>query len=110
MMRLWPSGALVIATVLLTCWVAVGHAALYERPKERPPLPSPMGYVSDHAQVLNEDWKARIRSVCQDLERKTGIEMVVVTVSTIKPFSSAHEYALRCTKSGASALRNRSMA
>ena len=93
MTRLWPSGALLIATVLLTCWVGAGHAALYDRPKERPPLPSPMGYVSDHAQVLGDEWKARIRSVCQDLERKTGIEMVVVTVSTIKPFGSAHEYA-----------------
>jgi uncharacterized protein len=31
--------------------------------------------------------------VCQDLERKTGIEMVVVTVPTIKPFESAKEYA-----------------
>ena len=80
-------------SVLLTLWIGSGHAALYERPKERPPLPSPMGYVSDHAQVLSDEWKARIRSVCQDLERKTGIEMVVVTVSTIKPLGSAHEYA-----------------
>ncbi|MBH0178363.1 MAG: TPM domain-containing protein [Nitrospira sp.] len=34
-----------------------------------------------------------MRSVCQDLERKTGVEMVVVTVPSIKPFSSANEYA-----------------
>lgn len=80
-------------SVLLTLWIGSGHTALYERPKERPPLPSPMGYVSDHAQVLSDEWKARIRSVCQDLERKTGVEMVVVTVSTMKPFGSAHEYA-----------------
>lgn len=71
----------------------LGNAALYDRPKERPNLPGPMGYVSDHAGVLDDDWKARIRSVCQDLERKTGVEMVVVTVPSLKPFGTAIEYA-----------------
>lgn len=93
-MRKRPSGtiALVVSLLLLLC-VGVGEASLYERPKERPQLPGPMGYVSDHAGVLEDEWKARIRSVCQDLERKTGVEMVVVTVPTIKPFASANEYA-----------------
>jgi uncharacterized protein len=66
-------------------------ASPYERPKIK--LPDPMGYVSDHAKVLEDDWRARIRSVAQDLERKTGVEMVVVTVPTIKPFGSANDYA-----------------
>ncbi|HEU4686702.1 MAG TPA: TPM domain-containing protein [Nitrospira sp.] len=69
----------------------VAGAAPYERPKVA--LPSPMGYVSDHAHVLDDEWKARIRSVCQDLERKTGVELVVVTVPSVKPFGSANEYA-----------------
>ncbi|MBM4125206.1 MAG: TPM domain-containing protein [Nitrospira sp.] len=56
-------------------------------------LPDPMGYVSDHADGLDADWKARIRSVCQDLERKTGVEMVVVTVKTIKPYATVQDYA-----------------
>ena len=59
----------------------------------KPPLPEPLGYVSDHARVLDDDWKARIRSVCQDLERKTGVEMVVVTVSSRHPYATANEYA-----------------
>src|SRR5918996_1333971 len=62
-------------------------------PQDRRPLPGPLGYVSDHAATLEADWKARIRSVCQDLERKTGIEMVVVTVGSARPYTSAHEYA-----------------
>ena len=66
-------------------------ATSYDRPKIQ--LPEPRGYVSDHAQAIDGDWKERIRSVCQDLERKTGVEMVVVTVPTIKPFGSANEYA-----------------
>jgi len=84
---------LVAASAMLLVWAMTARASLYERPKERPQLPGPLGYVSDHAQVLDAEWKERIRSVCQDLERKTGVEMVVVTVPTIIPFASANEYA-----------------
>jgi len=62
-------------------------------PQDRQRLPDPLGYVSDHAGVVETDWKARIRSVCQDLERKTGIEMVVVTVKSLSPYRNANEYA-----------------
>lgn len=85
--------ALVASLSLILAWASVGEASLYERPKDRPALPGPMGYVSDHAQVLDGEWKERIRSVCQDLERKTGVEMVVVTVSSVKPFGSVNDYA-----------------
>jgi uncharacterized protein len=81
-------GILLLA-IMLSAGSAV--AAPYDRPKIR--LPDPRGYVSDYANVLDDDWKARIRSVCQDLERKTGVEMVVVTVPTIQPFGSASDYA-----------------
>ena len=68
-----------IAMVLgLVCFEGLAQAVSYERPKIQ--LPEPRGYVSDHAQAIDEEWKERIRSVCQDLERKTGVEMVVVTV------------------------------
>src|SRR2546427_10721929 len=63
------------------------------RAETRPsPLPNPLGYVSDHAGVLGAEWKARIRSVCQDLERKTGVEMVVVTAPSTKPYATAKDY------------------
>jgi uncharacterized protein len=70
---------------------ALAQAVSYERPAIQ--LPEPRGYVSDHALAIDGDWKERIRSVCQDLEQKTGVEMVVVTVPSIKPFGSAKEYA-----------------
>lgn len=61
----------------------------------REPVPSydPQGYVSDHAGVIDAEWRSRIRSVCQDLERKTGVELVVVTVPSLKPYGSANDYA-----------------
>jgi len=80
-----------LALFMLLVFAENVEAISYDRPKIQ--LPEPRGYVSDHAQVLDGVWKERIRSVCQDLERKTGVEMVVVTVPSIKPFGSANEYA-----------------
>src|SRR5688572_32012751 len=79
---------IIVMLHLAEAWV---WASPYERPTMK--LPDPMGYVSDDAKILEDDWRARIRSVAQDLERKTGVEMVVVTVSTVKPFRSAQDYA-----------------
>lgn len=76
--------------ILAICLAPQAVAAL---PQTKPQLPNPMGYVSDHAGVISPVWKERIRSVCQDLERKTGVEMVVVTVPSAKPFATARDYA-----------------
>ena len=84
----------IVTMTMVLCLVVFEGLALavpYDRPKIQ--LPEPRGYVSDHGQAIDGDWKERIRSVCQDLERKTGVEMVVVTIPTIKPFESANEYA-----------------
>ncbi|TKB66623.1 MAG: TPM domain-containing protein [Nitrospira sp.] len=81
-----------LVMILSLClFEGLAQANFYERPKVQ--LPGPQGYVSDHAKAIDGDWKERIRSVCQDLERKTGVEMVVVTIPTIKPYGSANEYA-----------------
>ncbi len=84
---------LVLLGLIVLLSAVEAPASLYERPKERVPLPGPIGYVSDHAQVVDGEWKERIRSVCTDLEKKSGVEMVIVTVPTIKPYPSAREYA-----------------
>ena len=73
---------------LLLVVAPAGHA------REPVPAYNPQGYVSDHAGAIDAEWRERIRSVCQDLERKTGVEMVVVTVPTMKPYPSANDYAM----------------
>ena len=95
MITLIRQQALVAATIALLFILSAtsGHASLYDRPKERIPLPNPIGYVSDHAQVVTPEWKERMRSVCIDLEKKSGVEMVIVTVPSIKPYPSAKHYA-----------------
>ncbi len=81
------------AAALVVLWLSLDTSGVGAGPSGEPMMPEPLGYVSDHANVLDEDWKARIRSVCQDLERKTGVEMVVVTVNSLSPYATAPEYA-----------------
>ena len=78
--------------LLAVCCLVLPQMAEGTGPDVRP-LPEPLGYVTDHAGGLDPDWKARIRSVCQDLERKTGVEMVVVTVKSMAPYKTPQDYA-----------------
>lgn len=83
-------------TGIVACALALVHVCIPNGTggtPDRRPVPEPRGYVSDHAGVLETDWKERIRSVCQDLERKTGVEMVVVIVKNLASYPTAHEYA-----------------
>ena len=56
-------------------------------------FPTPLGYVSDYAHVLDDEWYAQIRAVCKDLEMNTGVEMLVVTIDTVAPLAHAQDYA-----------------
>ncbi len=46
-------------------------------------FPSPVGYVNDFAQVIDSDSRARMESLIQRFRDQTGIEIAVVTVSTL---------------------------
>ena len=58
-------------------------------------LPTPLGYVSDYANLLDQEWYAQIRAISKDLETNTAVEMLVVTIETIQPLSHAQDYASR---------------
>ena len=60
---------------------------------KKPVFPTPLGYVSDYADLIEPDWQSRIREVCKELEDRTGIEMIVVTIATAGPYSHARDYA-----------------
>ena len=68
--------------------------AQYPRPEQpKPQLPTPLGYVSDYGKILSPQWSGEIRSICKELERRTGVEMIVVTLPTVEPSSSVRTYA-----------------
>jgi len=62
-------------------------------PSPKLALPTPLGYVSDYAEILTPQWKSQIRAVCKDLEIRTGVEMIVVTLPTVEPLTNAQDYA-----------------
>ena len=68
--------------------------AQYPRPEQpQSQLPTRSGYVTDYAKVLSPQWSGEIRSICKELERQTGVEMIVVIFPTIEPHSSVRKYA-----------------
>ncbi|MCC2641677.1 MAG: uncharacterized protein K0S45_2090 [Nitrospira sp.] len=83
-----------ICSVAALCVLLLSAATPDGQAREKMPAYDPLGYVSDHAGVIDAVWRERIRSVCQDLERKTGVEMVVVTVPSLTPYGSANDYAI----------------
>jgi uncharacterized protein len=81
-------------TLLLLMMMTVSVSTAKAGPHDQD-LPSPLGYVSDFAHLLDEEWYKLVRSVCQDLETTSDVEMLVVTLPTISPMTHAQEYASR---------------
>lgn len=63
-----------VATMLLAT-PATGKLAI-------PNLPMPQEYVDDLAQVMNPDHKRTLNGILQELEQKTGVQYIVLTVET----------------------------
>ncbi len=58
------------------------------------PVPTPLGFVSDYAHVLDAATAAALTTRIEELKRKTGAEIAVVTVTTTAP-DTAFDYAMR---------------
>lgn len=86
-----------IAILWLTVvWLIPGVGGVtWASTKEETSFPNPLGYVSDYANRLDGQWYQQIRTICQDLEEQTGVEMLVVTVKDVHGFSHARDYASR---------------
>jgi len=57
------------------------------------PLPTPVGFVNDFAHVIDPATKAALEGRIDELKRKTGSEIAVVTVTTVKP-ETPFDYAM----------------
>ncbi len=55
-------------------------------------LPEPRGFVNDFAGVLTGDSREKIENIIDELENKTGAELVIVTLDSISPYDEK-EYA-----------------
>lgn len=86
----------IASSVLLASFLTLNSLSWASSPyaiKKIPVFPTPLGYVSDYAELIGRNWHSRIRDVCKELEDRTGVEMIVVTIESVKPYSHAREYA-----------------
>jgi uncharacterized protein len=56
--------------------------ALGAKPFARPNLPMPQSYVEDYANVINADHKRALLALLQELEQKTGVQYIILTIET----------------------------
>ena len=56
-------------------------------------LPSPIGFVSDYADILLGGDKYAIEELGTEAKQKSGAEVALLTVKTIEPYASIEEYA-----------------
>jgi uncharacterized protein len=76
---------------LLLAWLC---AATFLRAQQ---FPQPRGYVNDFANVVQDDYEAKITAVCEEVKRKTGAEIAVVTMPTVGDYDY-QDYANRLFK------------
>lgn len=60
-------------------------------------FPKPVGFVNDFARIVSYRYEKEMTLIAQELERKTGFELVVVTVPDLKGFT-IEAYASRLYK------------
>ncbi len=51
---------------------------------EKIPDIRPQGYVTDLAQVIDPATKAKLETLCAEVEQKTGAQIAVVTVNSLE--------------------------
>ena len=81
----------IASSVLLTSFLTVSSFSWASSPygiKEIPVFPTPSGYISDYAELIDSEWHSRIRDVCKELEDRTGVEMIVVTIESCLLYTS----------------------
>ncbi len=66
-------------TLLIALW-SVPAQIVAAQP---PPIPSPVGYVNDFANVISPDAKAQLESIARIVQTRSGGEIAVVTLSDL---------------------------
>ena len=76
----FPAGVTRLSSVFVLSLLFVALAAQLGQIQ----VPQPVGYVNDFAHVIAPDVAARIERIIQDVRKKSGGEIVVVTLSDLK--------------------------
>jgi len=93
-----PVRAAALLCVLACPWLAIGAGAAAQdvdasaagKVQDYSPFPQPgAGYVSDNANLLGPEHEERIERWLWQIESRTGVEIVVVTIGSIRDYEGA---------------------
>lgn len=77
--------------VIIACLILLSFAVSFA---QRNRFPDPEGWVNDYAQTISSEFESKIEGLAVEVERKTGVEMTVVTVENMQGWT-VEEYASR---------------
>ena len=78
----------ILALALAAAWCPIARGA------SEPEIPAPVGYVNDHAGVMDETARAKLEAFLDQVEKKTGAQFTVLAVKTTTPLD-INEYKVR---------------
>ncbi len=79
--------------IFLSFWIVISTPELNFSEKDKLKIPNPVGYTIDFEQVLTPDQKHRLENIIHEYEKKTTIEIAIVTVGTIEPYNDMKDFA-----------------
>lgn len=88
----WLQRLCLFALVLLSVSTVIGAT-----PPDPSSLPKPTGYVSDLANVVSSDDKAKLEEFCTRVESELGVQFALVTVDTVGD-APIRDYALKLSR------------
>jgi uncharacterized protein len=74
-----------LAVALMTACARLSGADSTDTSSSGPPIPAAVGFVNDHAGVLDEDSRAKLEAFLDQVKRKTGVEFAVLTMPNTAP-------------------------
>jgi uncharacterized protein len=76
-------------SVVISIGILSFFLLLYPACVEAEELPKPQGWVNDFASVIAADYSGKISALIDEVEKKTGSEIAVVTINSIAPYDEA---------------------
>lgn len=77
--RIIEAASKVLNTALLFVFLLGCFEPVYSQPQ----YPKPLGFVSDHADIIPQNIENEITAICREVKQKTGAEIAVVAVESV---------------------------
>ncbi len=58
------------------------------------PFPEQIDYISDYENILNEEQKKDLNHILDNFNKKTNIQIAILSITSIEPYNDIHQYSV----------------